>query len=212
MTDKKIVSYARAACNLYGIIHLRNLIQILKHYENESFTRTQLDVVMQKNISEHMIISYKNGFLFQKDVFEYLEDGIEMYKSEEQKPYYLPEKKEFLKYVSSCYYEKTTYTEKLSLYLHKKAKRSEYSYIGIDEYLKITMEQVMLAIQSNHDMATVMQSLLEFDIDINNQEELQEFGDILMEVFNHTRMIINHGHTPYELKDLYQAKKTRLMN
>lgn len=201
MTDIEIIDYVKAACNLYGVIHLRNLIKIIKHYESVTFTRAQLENFMLNHITHNTIVHYKNGFLYQSDVFKSIEDAIKLYKKQKNKPYYLPQKKEFLRYINTMYFEKTKEYMKMRGFLCERAKEEYYKNLGIDKYMDIVMQNVIFAIQNNHNMNNIMESLFEFNININDNIELKEFGDLFMNLMNHTRMIYNHGFTPTELKN-----------
>ncbi len=197
--------YFDCAAELYGIIPLSKLLDI---YNTHNTPISEKDFLRVSEVFRHERHTY--AILGQEALYENVPvsapidrelvalhlyyDGLEDYyalaEGQQGKPFYIPEKEEFLRASTDQCYPETVQSQKMLAYLRKKK-------------LLCPPEEVLLE----------MQDLLNIDLDFNDiaedmarlglqctglQDALTFFG-LLADLNNHTRKLVNRGHTPVQL-------------
>lgn len=202
LQESQFKLYIEAAVNLYGVIHIQNVIELFKYYEDTEYTRSQLGKLMEEHFHHHDVIHIYNGFIYSSSIFKDKNDAIQVYQSEKKKPYYQPDKTVFMNYLNEDYYDENKSYEPFKLFLYNYS-----SNINVEDkelYLDKLIRKVNKMIHRNCSINNVMSALLEYKIDINNEHTMKVFGNLLMDVYNNTRMIHNHGFTPLELRERHK--------
>ena len=109
------------------------------------------------------------------------------------KPYYIPDKKQFLKYADEYYHEKTLSFISLRAFFRN---QSELTKDRADE---IADDIYGMANPLDGDIESVINMIEDMHMFHFNTYTVKEFCSLYTEMYNDTRLHINCGHTPNEL-------------
>jgi hypothetical protein len=123
------------------------------------------------------------------------EEGYpEMKAAQREKPYYIPAKNELLRYADEHYYEKNDAFMALREFLLQHMK------LPLERAEDIADELQLHASTAESNMQYIMDDMQRMGLEFKGLEDLQLFMARFMEMSNNTRMPINRGHTPMELR------------
>ncbi|MNJ40716.1 hypothetical protein D3C77_356160 [compost metagenome] len=111
------------------------------------------------------------------------------------KPQYVPERNELLKYADEFYFEMTPQLMKLRAYILKEICRDT-------EMVDDLIDDIQLACTME---ATPQDLIFEFerrDLQFQSMEQADIIVALMNDVYNHTRLWIHGGHTPFEMNRL----------
>lgn len=210
-TAKLLDQYFDAAANLYGIIPLRTLLRIYNSQNEpiseEAFVQfadsIYLDAKYYDIFSTDEILSdtpeSEIKTMSKNLVAEYicLEDDFEEYfeiiELQSGKSYYIPDKKQLLKYADDCYFEKTLEFIGLRAFLRNQNNltKKKADDMADDIQLAIALEKGNISYAINE--------AARLGLDLNNPNIRKEFSILCDDLCQHTRMHIHCGHTPAEI-------------
>lgn len=210
---KKLLNrYFDAAVNLYGIIALKKLLEIynmqnqpidedvfLEFVDTLDLPRKFFDIVGEDEfyddadetlpIDRDLVAEY----LLQDEDFEgyyHIKEG------QLGKPYYIPNKKQFLKYEDEYYHEKTlSYISLRAFFRNQPNSTKECA----DE---IADDIYGMANPLDGEIESVVSMIEDLNMFHFNTYTLKEFCALYTDMYNDTRLHINCGHTPNEMYDL----------
>lgn len=206
-----LYQYFDAAANLYGVIPLRTLLRI---YNSQNEPISEEDFV---NFVESIYLDIKCYSIFATDelfpnppkiktidknlVAENLclgncDEYFDMIELQKGKPYYIPDKKQLLKYANDGYFEKTLEFISLRAFLRNlpNLEKEEADILADDIQLIISIEKGSLTL--------AIQRAAQFGLDFDNASIRSEFSKLCNDLCNHTRMNMHCGHTPAELYNI----------
>lgn len=197
-----IHAYAAAAVNLYGAILQDDFLDIFNWQNGKKLTEKELSPVLSRHIDYGCDYVLWKDFLvhnaFEDNKFRDVPDLLERVGD---KPRYIPEKRELLKYADPDYFEPCLAAVQMEHYLKENA--------GLP---KLMVEEVMselhFAILLEAAPMERMEILRAFDVDVPG-EKIQDVLDMLSGMANGTRLWSNNGYTPDELFDLLERKQLR---
>ena len=201
--------YFDAAANLYGIISLRNLREIY-NMQNEPINEEDFLEFADEIDLGHKFFDIVGEDEFYDDadeilpidrdiVAEYLlqDEDFDGYYSVKEgqsgKPYYIPDKKQFLKYSDEYYHEKTLSFISLRAFFRN---QSELTKEQADE---IADDIYGMANPLDGEIESVVSMIEDLNMFHFNTYTLKEFYSLYTDMYNDTRLHINCGHTPNEL-------------
>lgn len=196
LPDKElIIDYIRACTNLYGTISFSAFLKIYNEQNSSQLTGKELrafvrDVAYQLNAQ---FISISNNRFVHEALTLYKEDMDFLLTAVKGKPFYIPEKEELLQYKEDDYYEMTNHLELLGKRLAKDFFGG--SMIMVKDELDELVGEIQM-IQASYT-EIVKQFIERFDF--QDMKEVNEYIELLTNVFNTTRRWENQGHTPVEL-------------
>ena len=132
-----------------------------------------------------------DSVLFGDELIEY--EGLKTL--QDGKPYYVPEKSQLLCYAQDDYFEKNASFDAMAKFLRDHMKKSTKKAIYITEELQL------LASMSETDMDFILNDLQRLGLTLTKTNDITLFSVEFAKLSNDTRMAINRGHTPNELKD-----------
>lgn len=198
MNNKRILKYVKCCVNLYCVISIQEIINTIKHYEENGPTRKEVQCVIENFITPRTFIQLKHNLAYNK---KNVDDAtvIAFHKACENMPFYYPDYLEsFFKYESSSYYEETAgYGYLFELFYEayedytdaaEKAHR-EMDWIGGISRMGIDPNDILKEILDYPDYR-------EFFSDKNRSEQLL---DILNIIHRNARIHYNKGYTLNEL-------------
>lgn len=210
-TTRLLYQYFDAAANLYGIIPLRTLLRI---YNSQNEPISKEDFV---KFVDSIYLDTKYYYIFATEeafndiseidtidknlVAEYLcmydySEYFDMLELQMGKEYYIPDKKQFLKYADDCYFEKTLEFISLRAFLRNQPNLTK-------EKADILADDIQLIISLEKGSFTpAIQRASQFGLDFDNASIRSEFSKLCDDLCNHTRMHMHCGHTPAELYNI----------
>lgn len=129
------------------------------------------------------------------------DDYFELKRQQEGKPYYIPEKKELLRYADWEYREETPQRAKMRDFLQKRMKLDENKVTYVLQEIDFHTRHV------DSDRPSPFLSVDDLDIEFQNDKQLDEYLALYQELYNNSRMQCNRGHTPTELLRLSPEPK-----
>lgn len=210
-TQHELYQYLQACSNLYGIISLKNILKIYnqqnKPVSEEHFLR-YIDSLDYDNEffsvfgADEMYEDYPPVAPVERDlVAEYLYDidYDEYYTLREKQagiPYYVPAKKQLLKYADQFYIEKTPEFISLRSFLRNLDNVSRETADSIAEDLELTAQM------ENNSVMEMINLVNMRGIEFSNIFIAEEFQELCYELDINTRKHIFCGHTNVELYNL----------
>lgn len=200
-----VCSYCDAAINLYGICSDEKIIEIINNQNNFNMDIEELKEVLD---SSYLDIDYSNGFIFEKlfafgtESFLLTEYLKNLLNKQGDKPYYVPEKNEFIKYEDVSYFEKNKEYENLYDYFYEKRNCEEELAEMICNYIHENCTRGI-------NIDELFKKIYTLGITFNNEKEVKECFDLIIQLNNNTRMKENRGYTPAEIGRLNSTGDTK---
>lgn len=194
-----IHAYAMAAVNLYGVISQEDLIRIFNSQNGRKLTDEEMYPILIRHILLECGYVLWEEYLV-NDAFEDNEfrDVPDLLNRIGDKPRYVPEKAEFLKYADPGYYEPTAATARMEHYLTEEA--------GLDRAVAWeVLDDLHYAIVLEASPIERLNILRDYGVTIPS-DTLQTVIDILSNMANSTRLWSNNGYTPDEMFEQYERK------
>lgn len=208
-TQVLLERYCRAACHLYGIIKLSKLLSIY-NLQNEPISEEDFLNYINEIEKEHRHYSFVGEDEFYEDVdevtpinrdlvAEYLiadEDDFSYYynvkESQAGKPYYVPEKDDFLRYEDESYHKKTLSFMSLRSFFRNQPSLTK-------ERADEITEDVCLSVNVYRDNLDSVINLVSFMFEFNDYSTLKEFKSLYMDLYLDTKLHIHCGYSPTEI-------------
>lgn len=194
--NRSIETHCRAAAALYGAISLSKLHEIYVHYngvvDQVAFWESVHDA--QQRSQSFWVF---DGHLF-LDYFD-VGDLNSFFLSEildQEKPYYLPEFSEFIKYAEPDFEPESKHLDEMMTFLHKFAKLSEEQWDDL-------RDEVLYSVELG-ELRETLEVLDLRNIFFETQRDIDNFMKRYVPLVNNTRIWANHGFTPDELRKLSQ--------
>lgn len=217
MLKDLILRYFDAFSNLYGMIPMKRAYRIIEKQNPElNITKEQFaEIVSNINTDrKHYVIWCEEEVYGEKadeaDLFDKLliaeyvitfgdpEDYERLVFEQGDRPFYVPEKDELLKYEDSFYYERTKHITNLENFIKDD--------LGLSCYKEIVEDfSGMLTIDDEPDEAIAWLKRMgapKFK-EFSDKQQAQKFFMLYTNLRNHTRKHTHRGHTPFELDDCY---------
>lgn len=217
-TDNLIMTYFDAFSNLYGTIPMNRALRIIRRQNSELDINDDRfsEFVNNADLSKkHYIITTEPVLCEESDdpgepldrilvaqhlyILDY-EDYFKLADEQCDRPFYVPDKEELLKYADELYFEKTKYFNEFNEFL-----KSICPFADDDTALDF---QLSLRIDDNdfnyaqHKLRFLTGNQFK---DFKNKEEARKFALLYTKLRNNTRKHTHRGHTPSELGDSYSV-------
>lgn len=129
-------------------------------------------------------------YVLEEDI---LGDYCDLKEGQADKPFFIPEKEELLRYAEDGYFEETRESAALRDYLKNVMKMKR-----VDEIMEKLIFMIRLG---DGDMDSALETLQRFGKKppFATQKQAMEFVNLYTQLSNHTRMHCNRGFTPSEL-------------
>ena len=107
-------------------------------------------------------------------------------------PYYIPTQQEIRFMADNDGFLMTPELDQLSQFLKEQMNVSE-------DLLPYILRQIQAEISLGGQLQEVMEDMEASGITFNESEHMERFASIITDVWNHTRLVLNRGHKPYEM-------------
>ena len=205
--------YFSAMCSLYGIIPLRKAFEIIDGQNPGLISREDFEAFSE-------IARHEDAFSILGDEELYLDgkpsrpldrlliddallfDDSDLFArlagSQRDKPYYLPARRELLRYEDDAYCQPSPQAAALEKFIHTR--------LGLEggKAAEVFEEIVFLHRSGFLEVAELMEAM---DGARMRKRDVEDFFEVYNDFHNHSRMQCNRGHTPNEIMELLPAEK-----
>ena len=205
-----IILYASAAIYLYCVISIDEFVDVFNHYQQIPTASEEASFALKwpaltKDVEYTLFDDIRSSPEFQPQFDNYYESAFEIRYCQKDKPRYLPDKEEFLKYAGLDYLEPMQpYNELKSYILKHQLTTYGEGLDGVDGDLIDLHEMIQFGV----DTSTVYDYFTEIGYQYKSIHILDGFAKLLTNVHNNTRMYDNNGFTPLELASLNKRSKS----
>lgn len=208
-TSRLLRKYFNAMANLYGIIPLRKAKEIVFTLSPKLVTEDEFLAFAE--IARHECEDYyilggdelytdvKHTKPLDREIIDVTLIGesadlfMETKRSQQDKPYYVPDKKHLLEYDDPFYCEDTPEKLKLRAFLKERCNLS-------DERESAVFEELLYGVRSITVQTTdVFERLEKLRVRLKSKRDVEQFAALYSAFHNSTRMPCNRGYTPDEM-------------
>lgn len=193
-SKQEVYDYIAAAAHLYGVIKLDKLVQVYNSQHEESITKEELAACAGEMGGRGQNILLAGDVLYNGLIAGSADENklAELAEGLDDKPFYVPEKEELLRYADMGYFEMTPQLEELQAFvlnnMCKDAERVEH-----------LLDDIQWACVQKSPMQELINQFDRHKIPFKTPVHAQRVISLLAEVYNNTRMWANAGHTLVEL-------------
>lgn len=195
--------YIISLCRLYGIVDKEKVVEIYNMQNEDEITLTQIELVMENEqslLKKHFIHVEGNYFIHETIL---MFDEFDSYMSKKAgKPYYIPHKKELLRYTSQFYFEITKEYEILVDYVAKELTG------GDRERANTVVEDIQGLSEVEATPTNILDNISDH-VAFESKEQVYEMMDLIINLGNNTRLWSNNGYTPSELFETHEKHHLR---
>jgi len=187
-------AYAKAAVNLYGVIQVDELVEIINCQNEEQTSKDEVFMLLLPLVHKSKWYCFYKNYIVHYIMFDDFELADDLLEEQSGKPRFIPKKKELLKFADE-YHESDTqllsWRELLDFVIEEFEDRSII-------FLCIKLKE---AIELGFGPQIILGLLSEYDIDFYDENQMQKFLNLVMEACNNTKIWANKGYAPIELDD-----------
>ncbi|MNO14476.1 hypothetical protein D3C76_41200 [compost metagenome] len=189
-----VLDYIHASTNLYGFITPNKLLEIFNGQNaSEPLSRQELDAYLEISLSRQQRFDFESGYLLDSGLAQEEGELESLLDQTQGKPQYVPGKSELLKYADDSYFEITPQLMALKNYIltHMTKDVEMVDYLIDDIQFGCSMELPLQGLMNEFDRRSLV---------FEDPKQAQQVIDLVTEVYNHTRVWSNCGHTPSEIR------------
>lgn len=199
--NTKVYNLVRSMVELYGVVSYSDLsLYYSLYYKDKEELDLSNNAVLFCDRVDNIDIIYidhnmyfVHGILKHKNVEHILNDVVLRQESVKRKPIKL---KELLKYSDYNYYEESEAKNKFKKYLKNKYIPSDV----IEVIIKIISDMYRLG---NTYIGAAIEMLKDYGVEVT-EKNFQEILNYLTEIYNNSRIWVNNGWTPIEMRKEYK--------
>ncbi len=201
----KIGDYLCAANALYAITPPSVLLETFNKYESLKLTQEELIQAYEQLLPYRCLVIWMEGCFVDAALAEQ-KSYANLVRIQKKVPYYIPTLQEIRFMADNDGFLMTPELDKLTRFLKEEKSVSE-------DLIPYILRQVQAEISLGGQLQEVLTDLEVSGITINEGEQMERFVIIMNEIWNHTRLVLNRGHKPYEmvmkgLEDVSNQRKT----
>lgn len=198
MLNDEVIQYCRAVVSLYGAVSLAQLYEIYRYYkEDEAPIKEKLFRERVNNSQVRFQPYWSDDQYLYADYFDMDDLGEDLLSDilGSNKPYYMPERTEFFNYADLGYEKVNERLDALMQFLRKFGKLSENRWADL-------RSAILYSVAFGRLQDTI-DELDDADVHFNSSQDLDQFMKLYMATSNNTRLWVNRGHTPDEIRNLH---------
>jgi|GEM_PF-619304 len=195
----KIIPTIIALTNLYGMVRMRMVVEIYNSQHEDLITLDDVESVVINHADElkRSFISVHRDYFVIETIIEH-DEFDSLLRMKGNKPYYIPEKNELLKYVDNFYFEKTKMYDDLIVYLQKNF------YKHSRDSAERLAEDIQGMCQYGSDIQQILEMFEKRKVYFKDLNQTNEVMRLVMALSNNTRIWENNGHTPLEIFERFE--------
>lgn len=195
----EIYTYIQAMVNLYGVIHIEKVIEIINEQNDYQISLDDLKLIEEDESIRRIetYIGIKDEYFVSVLIMAF-ENFDEVMRQKAGKPYYIPEKEELLKYAHLEYFEVNEQFEAVRRFFRRRfwrKSRADELALEIQRYCK-----------SADSLSNIGYLFENRELKIKNEKDVNELMGLITELANNTRVTENNGFTPNEMEEIRRNK------
>ncbi|WP_077613251.1 plasmid pRiA4b ORF-3 family protein [Clostridium sp. Marseille-P2415] len=187
----KIGDYLCAANSLYAVTPPSVLLETFNKYEDKKLTVDELLHAHELLLPYRCMVAYIDGNFVDAALAEQ-KSFEELLRMQKKVPYYIPTQLEIRFMADNAGFLMTDELSQLSRFLTGELNVP-------DEMIPYILRQIQAEISLGGQLQEVMADFEAAGIIFESDEQIEKFTSIITDVWNHTRMVLNRGHKPYEM-------------
>ena len=194
--------YARAAVNLYGIISREDFIDIFNKQNIDQTTDEEIYILLLPLVLKDGWYGFYKEYIVHYWLFDDFNQADYLLEHQADKPRYIPEKNEFLKYVIEDYADNDHWWNVSSFM---------WDVFGYRKDTSEGYEEVRNYITYGDGIRELGSILDRHNLIFSGEKQLQEFINLIMLAKNNTRIWENNGYTPSELHGILSKRNKNIV-
>ena len=194
-------SYAQAAVNLYGVISRKEFLKIFNTQNQETITPIEMyNLLLPKVVdTKEPKYTFYKYFIVNRDMIANFDLADLVASQQKDKPRYIPNKEDFLKYMSYDYNDNNKWDKLLN--------KMKILLKDTNEALRLFKKMKKLILHERNPMSA-MKLLFEKDFAFPSMEAANEFISLFSDAANNNRIWFNNGYTPIELFEIRKNERS----
>lgn len=196
---EKLKQYIIALTNLYGMVQKELVVEIYNSQNDKKISKSDVELAINNSIKEleDEFVYIHEDYFVQEAIMEFNEFEI-MISKKGNKPHYVPNKNELLKYVDEMYIEKNKEYEALINYVN------ENFFDGDIEEATEFCEDICMICQFHFEVQEVYNIFNYRRISFKDIDQANEVLELVINLSNNIRIWENNGFTPQEIFDEFE--------
>ncbi|GAA0592370.1 hypothetical protein GCM10009001_05690 [Virgibacillus siamensis] len=189
-----VIDYIISLTHLYGLVHNGKVAEIYSMQNDENVGTADMDDRAKSNVEElrKNFVELHGDYFVHEAIMEFDEFEVELAKRQ-GKPFYIPDKKELLKYKDDFYFERTKEYHALKKYVQQELLDGDAR--KAEELCADIHGECEFSFSLDHIFRPFKTAGVEFE----NQKQVEEVMQLVMDLSNNVRLWENNGFTPREL-------------
>ena len=200
---KMLDTYARVAMNLYGVISRAELVEIFNRQNTEQTSIAEVFTLLLPIALKRKWYCFYKEYIVHYFLIDDFDEAEYWIRKQGDKPRYIPEKEDFLKFWNQHYECQSQYSfwNKIFDFAREEWPNNNkiYQFFGELKGLPAIRTDV-------RDAAGILDA---FGLVLRNEKRAQTFFNLLAEAHNNTRLWINKGYTPLELHEIMKGLRAK---
>ena len=196
-----IKQYIIALTNLYGQVPVELVVDIYNSQNEVQIGIDDVEVYYDEDLSKQYVYAYKDHFVH--ETIMQFNDFKSMQKKKADKPYYIPDKEELLKYSDMLYYDKTKQYDNLMKYVKKNFFPNDH------EKTEMLCENMMWKCRDDFRPGEAFDLFNTFEVYFKDEKQVNEVMQLVIDLSNNVRLWENNGHTPNEIFEKFEKPNMR---
>jgi hypothetical protein len=186
-----IGDYLCAANSLYAITPPSVLLETFNKYESKKLTLEELIQAHESLLPYRCLVTCIDGSFVDAALAEQKSYG-DLLRMQKKVPYYIPTQQEIRFMADHAGFLMTPELNQLNTFLKEEMNVA-------DDMIPYILRQIQAEISLGGQLQEIMNDMEASGIVFNEAEHMERFASIITDVWNHTRMVLNRGHKPYEM-------------
>lgn len=194
---KQLDSYAKAAVNLYGMISREDLVEIFNKQNSDQTNSEEVYILLLPLVLKEGWYGFYKEYIVHYSMFSDFGFADYLLKHQADKPRYIPEKSELLKYTVEEYLD-NDHVWDVRLYM--------LDVFGYGKHTLESFEEVRDFIAYGEGISELSSILDNHHLIFRDEKQLRRFIDLVMLAKNSMRLWENNGFTPLELSEIIRER------
>lgn len=194
-----VFDYIVSLTNLYGLVHKEKVAEIYNMQNEAKVDNEAIESIMlnnQRELEGHFV--YIDGAYFIHEVIMDDDEFDNYMEQKKGKPYYIPNKKELLKYKDEGYFEKTFAYYRLHSFVKKRRQLDNVN--SVEDICR----DVVLHCEDEVNTLDIIADMDRVGIECTSESDISEAVNLITELGNNTRLWVNNGYTPEEMFEKFE--------
>ena len=199
---KSLDFYAKAAVNLYGIISRDDFVDIFNEQNVDKTTTEEIYILLLPLVLKDGWYCFYKEYIVHYMFFGDFDQADYLLEYQADKPRYIPEKDEFLKYLDEDYLDNDHWLN---------VRRFMFDVFENPKDILEGYEEVKDYITYGDGIKELGPILDRHNLIFNSEKQLQEFINLIMLAKNNTRIWENNGYTSSELYEILVKRNKNII-